>query len=622
MKQKPITSKHYPCKKLFVIKKLPIGRTRLTLSFVLLFPILLFSQSLKTYNGPFTATIDEEGKATYTYYDDAQTQERIKEGAFKYTGSLADNMQGTFIRSVTGSFKKGLKNGLWTYTLTYKDFERSFMRNDAAFHYNASGSITLMANYKDGLPNGQWSYVASLKQRDKYRYKNTITYSPYKELDNSIITVNFKNGTFSGPAVIKVKGFSATGQFSSDGSMEGKWLCSSPDQEDQIEYVQGGVTKILKRQMPSGKVLENYVEPSASKLIREKVSTGKYNTDSATLNDFELLEGNTLGTDFGFMIDLFSSDNDFLHSKIGGDLSLSIDSYANITDKKEGGYFFLLKPINYVDLSLDPDYLKGENLSQQGDYDHAAAYYKDVARKQLRPNDKETVSKKIKYCDSSYAAKMKKVRFNNLYDGASFYAEVKANAQNEFRKDSGYWLFPKRVPTAEGKETIIQAVDEFIKGNIEARRDLMVKFADLNIDAYKAIVASLDVNEPDSITILKFGDFFDYSSRYNSFKVALWNFTVSEPSLFDNLKQPKTYRYVISEINYRNPYIQGLSQKYFSCRQHIVSGMLNATSPEQCQEGLESLTKLLSWLNAETSKAIINDSLAVPSPCEIPDAKK
>ena len=147
-------------------------------------------QTLKTYSGLY-----EDGKATYTYYED-ENGERVKHGTFSYNkgnkgigvgGGMAVSYATTI--SASGNYKNGIKDGKWTYK-----------------NKTAGGSITFadfsaVVNYVDGRMDGP--------------------------LNNSGTIFQMKNNRITGH-VKKVKktqneDWSLSGQFDEEGFPDGIW---------------------------------------------------------------------------------------------------------------------------------------------------------------------------------------------------------------------------------------------------------------------------------------------------------------------------------------------------------------------------------------------------------------
>ena len=116
---------------------------------------ILYSQSLKNYNGSFTGGLSENGTALYSYFEDPDTRNQIKEGAFKFNYNGIGETKAS--ESISGNYVKGLKQGIWSHTITMTDYEKG---SDFL-----TGTITLVANYKNGYADGNWKEVRSYKTR-------------------------------------------------------------------------------------------------------------------------------------------------------------------------------------------------------------------------------------------------------------------------------------------------------------------------------------------------------------------------------------------------------------------------------------------------------------------------
>ena len=182
-----------------------------------------FSQKLKSYQGEFNAP-KEKGQATYTYYEDAATSERIMQGGFHYT-NLDRGEFGTLQKNFTGNFKDGLKDGLWNYTITYKDFYFMISGEESYF---ATGTVILSINYKNGSPSGTCFYNCNLKRRDIFNIRGQLRYGAFKDLKSTVINLNFKEGIIVGPASVKAEDLDLKTQFDNNGNVNGDCTIPKP----------------------------------------------------------------------------------------------------------------------------------------------------------------------------------------------------------------------------------------------------------------------------------------------------------------------------------------------------------------------------------------------------------
>lgn len=179
--------------------------------------ISAFSQSLKTFNGSFSDGKLQNGTAVYTYYEDQNTHEYLKQGAFKYTFKGQGDYTG-YDQTITGNFEKGLKTGTWTYIITMTDFGNG--------NPYATGTITLIANYKNGYADGNWKEVRSYKNRKKYLVYGQYKWEPFEPLKTMIIDMNFKDGFLVGAVNIndEFANFKAKGSYDNNSLAVGTWV--------------------------------------------------------------------------------------------------------------------------------------------------------------------------------------------------------------------------------------------------------------------------------------------------------------------------------------------------------------------------------------------------------------
>lgn len=157
-----------------------------------------FTQDLKTYSGSFQETIWGEGKATYTYYE--KDDQEVRHGKFNYEWTDNDtkkvqnkNYSYKMSKKITGSYKNGRKDGVWTFKITFKDYPLHVQTS------YESGSITKTASYIEGKPHGKWRYRQSYKSRKMNRISSySWNWSNYSKLKNVSVDAEFKNGKIVG----------------------------------------------------------------------------------------------------------------------------------------------------------------------------------------------------------------------------------------------------------------------------------------------------------------------------------------------------------------------------------------------------------------------------------------
>lgn len=182
-------------------------------------------QTLKTYSGLY-----EDGKATYTYYED-ENGERVKHG--RYTYSRRDIVVGTYY--VTGNYKNNRKDGKWTYKVTGRNSTR-----------------TLAIDYANGVMEGCINYTSRGNQER------------YQMINNRVIGgVNEKKQA----SIALPEAYVLTGQFDNEGFPDGTW---AKDYEkdgnrfiDTEKYVHGILIAKQTKNESTGKIERSqfYIDP-------------------------------------------------------------------------------------------------------------------------------------------------------------------------------------------------------------------------------------------------------------------------------------------------------------------------------------------------------------------------
>jgi hypothetical protein len=332
----------------------------LSLLMTLSFSILVSNgQNLKTYNGPFKVGFgfQEAGKAIYTYYEDKNTLDRVKQGLFNYTLSLKNDINGTFFKKITGSYSHGLKNGLWQYGLTYTDFARS---ESDDLSINATGNITLVAPYLNGLPNGVWVYKKRISFRDKHYFWGKLVTSPYQLFEQTNISVSFKNGVFSGPIRIISNNYSLTGSFDSSGNLNGEWVVKTKDNEEITDYKNGLVMRRINRALPNGEVLERETDDV---VLKQDFLSGKLNEKDIEALDYTIEKRNVFKEKSITLTGNIFNDADFIYTTLLGDKLIDVNKdggfyFNNI--QYNGGNFIKINVIKFLDVKNDYNFKTAE----------------------------------------------------------------------------------------------------------------------------------------------------------------------------------------------------------------------------------------------------------------------
>lgn len=186
------------------------------------------AQTLRTYNGDKVGEF-AVGKVSYSYYFDDQGNE-VKHGIYKFIEKASNSKtKGTYIGTLTGSFNKGLKDGIWTYVVTMIDYPTGST-------YTTS-NMNMKHSYKKGLPNGNWIYSDTGKHR-KILYSTTgWKWSNYEIYKPESAQINWKDGILVGTFTVNANYQNIKGQLNNEGFFIGKWI----DDDIENNYMTNGL---------------------------------------------------------------------------------------------------------------------------------------------------------------------------------------------------------------------------------------------------------------------------------------------------------------------------------------------------------------------------------------------
>ena len=193
------------------------------------------TQTLKTYSGLY-----EEGKVTYTYYEDADG-ERVKHG--KYVYNRRDNLGLSY--SVSGNYKNNVKDGKWTY------------KDDIATGLGKHGRSMTVINYVDGNMEGTISrtdtYNDGTTTTTRYQMKgNRVTGAVKEKVEATLLYPN---------------AYTLAGQFDDDGFPDGVWTKKYEKDgnlfTDTEKYVHGLLVARQTKNESTGKIVRSpfYIDP-------------------------------------------------------------------------------------------------------------------------------------------------------------------------------------------------------------------------------------------------------------------------------------------------------------------------------------------------------------------------
>lgn len=339
---------------------------KITLALFIITAISVSGQTLKSFKGPYADGKSPQGTATYKYYEDPETREFVKEGAFTYSFKGQNDYDG-FQQTITGNYSKGLKHGTWTYKVNMVDCKIG--------SYYHTGTITLVSHYKNGYADGNWKETYNDKARKKYYQYGQYKWTDYEPTGKFTTSMNFKNGKIVGDVAITDDEFKAIGSYDENSFAIGTWKITLLDKNQNIEiiYKDKYMTELFGRNS-SGQIIDgsmNYKEDFAlfnkvkAMTLREKENQGleldtfcgNQNVATKYIDDY---------------FDKMMSNDWFMYKYIGGDKTYNTYQY---TYGISGGCNIVLKKVNYSSLFDIADYRNAEQSYENGNYFSAVKYY-------------------------------------------------------------------------------------------------------------------------------------------------------------------------------------------------------------------------------------------------------
>lgn len=221
----------------------------LHLFILIVLTISVKGQSVKTFSGGY-----KNGHATYSYFEKGDN--RIYEGNFSYKGNT--NISSSVKRTLSGSFKNGLRDGEWSFSDKLSAIDNEF---------NAY-LRTVTGGYIDGQRTGKWNinYKSSTKQRTLLT-QSLSSVQQASATETLVSNANFKDNLFDGSFYLKeVNSFGEineyTGQFNHLGFMDGTWTMISKDAgtnsivKTTLNYKSGFLRNSLEIDNSTGEILE------------------------------------------------------------------------------------------------------------------------------------------------------------------------------------------------------------------------------------------------------------------------------------------------------------------------------------------------------------------------------
>ena len=347
-----------------------------------------FGQTLKAFSGPFEDGRGENGTATYSYYEDPETREYTKQGAFKYVFNGKNQFEG-FEQTISGNFDKGLKNGNWTYKITLVDFKRGNI-----FY---TGTVVLVTNYKNGYADGNWKEVFTYKTRSRFIQYGAYKWEPYTPLKNVNITMNFKGGDIVGAVNIddEEENFKATGSYDANSITTGTWVINDLNKGVNLEIINKDnyFYEFIGRSN-SGEILDGTFKDQIGydRFIKDNTLTSEEKEETGmyidTLCGKSCEATSRINSYFG---DYFLNNDFFLYKYIKGDRTF----YAHDgTYTIRGGCSIRARNMSYTPLSQNYNFKKAAEAEENNSLIEAYTLYNKVDLSQLKPSDRKKVAER------------------------------------------------------------------------------------------------------------------------------------------------------------------------------------------------------------------------------------
>jgi hypothetical protein len=340
-------------------------------------------QTLKTFNGPFIDGKTQNGTAVYSYYEDPDTREYLKQGSFKYTFEGNGDYSG-YKQTITGSFEKGLKHGTWTYTVTMNDFG-----NDNPYY---TGTVSLVANYKNGYADGNWKEIRSYKTRKKYYSYGQYQWDAFGPVKTLTINMNFKIGYLVGAVSIndEFANFKASGSYDNNGLAMGTWIINDIGwgKNTELIYKDNYLYEFVARNN-QGEVLQG----------SSKYQKGYDNLIKArTMSQAEMEEsGINIDTICGGSCSATSNIQAYFNKLLINDYFLYDFIKGDLTYKEgiKGGCDIMVSQSDYIALSEIPTYKEAEELYGKNDLLRAFVQYSKIDTNKIKPSEMKILKKKL-----------------------------------------------------------------------------------------------------------------------------------------------------------------------------------------------------------------------------------
>ncbi len=293
----------------------------------------LQAQTIKSYSGDL-----DNGKVTFSYYEDSITGKEIRHGNYKYVYSQSGDYESKYSVTITGNYINGFRNGIWNYTV------KKMNNSDGSNEYY-TGATTMIQSYSEGMPSGIWSYSENYQVRSQIHSAAGWSWGAYKNVTPQNITVNFCNGVLCGSLKINTTFEKITGQLSNNGLWIGTWNINSK-LESTLE---NGIVMKYKIRDDAGNISsQSTFDQNMMQSLNIIKTLPKDSIEGFCIKNnlkCELI----LGTSH-YNFDCFdASGRYFNYQKTDGDKTIVYDEYGNTTDKRNYGCFYLIERMTSLD---------------------------------------------------------------------------------------------------------------------------------------------------------------------------------------------------------------------------------------------------------------------------------
>ena len=338
----------------------------LIFSIIMLITANSFGQTLKSFNGLYANGKNQQGNATYKFYEDLETRKYLKQGVFTYS-FVGKNEHKGIKQTILGNYDKGLKDGTWTYKVNMIDYKIG--------KYYHTGTITLISHYKNGYADGNWTEKYIDKARQKFYSYGQYKWGEFKPSGKFTVSMNFKAGKIVGTVDINDENFKAAGSYDQNSFAIGTWKLNFLDQDQNLEIVykdnymidllgRNGAGDILNGSTNWEVDYKRFNEVNAMS-IEEREEVG---LTLDTLCGTKNLATKHIEDYFNYMM----TNDWFLYKYIGGDITYNNYKY---TYSFGGGCNIVMQKVYYNNMIDVQQYKNAEVAFKSGSYFKAVKGY-------------------------------------------------------------------------------------------------------------------------------------------------------------------------------------------------------------------------------------------------------